>query len=59
MSTLIRAKNENKKLIEENLNYKKAMEKIATVAKRHDTGQRQYKMTDWEYVLKQCEKVLK
>lgn len=35
-----------------------AIKEIAKIASKYDTGQRQYEMSDWEYVLKQCEKVL-
>lgn len=36
----------------------KILAEIYKVAKQHDTGERQYKMTDMEYICKQCEKVI-
>lgn len=36
----------------------RAIEEIYIVAKKYDSGERQYSMTDFEYIVKQCEKVL-
>lgn len=35
------------------------IKEIARVASQNQTGEREYKMTDWDYVMKKCEKVLK
>jgi ribonuclease HI len=34
------------------------IKEIAKVASKHDTGEREYGMSDWDYVMKQCQKVL-
>lgn len=35
------------------------IKEIARTAVKYDTGEREYKMNDWEYVMKKCQKVLK
>lgn len=37
----------------------KEIKAIATAAKRHDTGERQYRATDYEYIMSICERILK
>lgn len=42
-------------LIKERDRFKMHMNSIASVCRKHDTGERQYEMTDWDFVASQCE----
>jgi len=40
-------------------NLENEIKRIKQVAQKHDTGQREYGSTDWDYVNKICDRVLK
>lgn len=49
------AKKENSELKEKNKKLFRVIAEVLKVASDHDTGERTYKMTDWDYVIKRCQ----